>query len=471
LPVLSSLAWAVGRSAKMAAAEDLAARAVQAARRVGAVHLEADSSVTLGLARCYLSGGAEGLDDLRAGLAQAMEIGFPAIALRGYVNLSDALEFVGRHDEAVQVAREGISLADRVGMSRTQGAFLTGNISESLIRMSRWDEAERLAAQALNAMPEGVFAIGVLAWRAELAAMKGRYQDADAGLRAARRWLSHSTGDQYTLTVRYIGALVALGKGELGMARHLATEKLVADGSPLAARFLWPLLWIAARVEADESVLTRDRREEIPASSLARRQELASLAQGLAAGNAAWRGYRALVSAELARAEGKHDVAAWSAAADGWRAAGEPYPLAYSLLRLAEAAAVTGDRQCASVSVSQAHAVASKLGAAPLAGEAAALARRARLRLAEPAEPATIAPPVDPLARFGLTEREREVLALLAAGRSNAQIAKALFISPRTAGVHVSNILAKLGVDGRIEAAAVAHRLGVTGLKADRASG
>jgi predicted ATPase/DNA-binding CsgD family transcriptional regulator/class 3 adenylate cyclase len=71
--------------------------------------------------------------------------------------------------------------------------------------------------------------------------------------------------------------------------------------------------------------------------------------------------------------------------------------------------------------------------------------------------------PVDPLARLGLTEREREVLVLLAAGRSNPEIGKALFISTKTASVHVSNILAKLGVTGRGEAAAVAHRLGVHG--------
>jgi DNA-binding CsgD family transcriptional regulator len=72
-------------------------------------------------------------------------------------------------------------------------------------------------------------------------------------------------------------------------------------------------------------------------------------------------------------------------------------------------------------------------------------------------------PPSAPAAPFGLTDREREVLRLLADGRSNGQIATALFISPKTASVHVSNILAKLGVSGRVEAAGVAHRLGLAG--------
>jgi DNA-binding CsgD family transcriptional regulator len=72
---------------------------------------------------------------------------------------------------------------------------------------------------------------------------------------------------------------------------------------------------------------------------------------------------------------------------------------------------------------------------------------------AEPAAPAG--------AELGLTAREHDVLALVAEGRSNRQIAEALFISAKTASVHVSNILAKLGVGSRVEAAAVAHRLGL----------
>jgi DNA-binding CsgD family transcriptional regulator len=98
------------------------------------------------------------------------------------------------------------------------------------------------------------------------------------------------------------------------------------------------------------------------------------------------------------------------------------------------------------------------MGARPLLDDVRALARRARLSLeSASSEPTAVADPVP----FGLTDREREVLTLVAAGRSNGQIAAALFISPKTASVHVSNILAKLGVSGRVEAAAVAHRLGL----------
>ena len=156
-------------------------------------------------------------------------------------------------------------------------------------------------------------------------------------------------------------------------------------------------------------------------------------------------------------------MAAWSAAAGAWQAAAEPYPLAYTWLRLAEAATAAGDRQAAGHAVREAYALARRVGAAPIADEAAALARRTRLPLDEPAAEVVTAAPEDPLGGFGLTEREREILELLAAGRSNPQIAESLFISPKTASVHVSNILAKLGVDSRVEAAAVAHRLGVTG--------
>jgi DNA-binding NarL/FixJ family response regulator len=102
------------------------------------------------------------------------------------------------------------------------------------------------------------------------------------------------------------------------------------------------------------------------------------------------------------------------------------------------------------------------LGAEPLRREIELLAQRGRLSLQEQVE--TIAEPEaqeSPAASLGLTRRETEVLALVAAGRTNRQIGQALFITPKTASIHVSRILTKLGVAGRGEAAAIAHRLGL----------
>jgi DNA-binding NarL/FixJ family response regulator len=134
-----------------------------------------------------------------------------------------------------------------------------------------------------------------------------------------------------------------------------------------------------------------------------------------------------------------------------------------------------GDRARAADLLRQAHAGAVALGAGPLRGEVERLARLGRVDLRRDAtaaaRPEGAAPDGDgrdaaeppPGAELGLTPRELEVLALVAEGRSNRQVADALFISAKTASVHVSNILAKLGVASRVEAAAVAHRLGLTG--------
>jgi DNA-binding CsgD family transcriptional regulator len=90
------------------------------------------------------------------------------------------------------------------------------------------------------------------------------------------------------------------------------------------------------------------------------------------------------------------------------------------------------------------------------------VAGRAAVRGVDPAAaPASLHPEPSPAERLGLTRREQEVLALVAAGRTNRQIAEELFISVKTAGIHVSNILAKLGVASRVEAATTAHRAGL----------
>ena len=458
--VLASLAASLVRTGDIERARDVAARAVQAARDVGAAQQEADASITLGLVRGYLAANGEGVDDLRTGLTLAQSQAAPVTALRAYVNLSDVLELIGRHDEAAQVAREGMALAGRVGLARSVGCYLAGNLADVLLRLGRWTEVNQLITQALNMMPEGVFAVTLLQLRAELGAMSGRYPDAATDLRIAWQALGPSHDPQFVKTLLYAEALAAHGQGDLGTARRLVADGLVTDISPLSARYVWPLLWMAMRIEADQATQARDRREDIPARIADRCQELARSAKALDGRTPLARGYHALITAEHARAAGDDDSQVWSAAADTWRRSGEPYPLAYALLRLAEVTAAAGDRASASRDIRQAHALASEIGAIPLAGEAVALARRARLSLDEPAVTAL---PHDPLARFGLTEREHEILLLLAAGQSNPQIAQALFISAKTASVHVSNILTKLGVTGRVEAAAVAHRLGVIG--------
>jgi DNA-binding NarL/FixJ family response regulator len=153
-------------------------------------------------------------------------------------------------------------------------------------------------------------------------------------------------------------------------------------------------------------------------------------------------------------------VPAWREAVAAWQRATDVWPLAYARYRLAEAlCGGGGDRDQATELLRDAVTVTESMGARPLLDDALALARRARLPLAA-TSPAEEPQPTSGIP-FALTDREREVLALVAAGRTNGQIATELFISPKTASVHVSNILAKLGVAGRVEAAGVAHRLGL----------
>jgi len=462
--VLASLASGLMRDSELEAGEAAARRAVTAARAAGAQDVEAGVAITLGSARSYLGPAEAGLGQLRSGLRLALDLDIPATALRGYVNLSDVLELLGRHQEAAQAAAEGLDLAVRAGLARTWGSFLIGNQAESLLRLGQWDEADRLTGRALSGLPEGVFGAALWQLRAELAAMRGRYDDAAGALRAGRRAIGDTTDPQFIQPIRYAEAMIALGRGDLPAAREAAAAGL-AGGTP-SARYAWPLIWLGMRVEADEATRCRDRREQVPEGIAQHCAELARTAAQLAIRAPSSPRYHALVAAEHARADGGAEAAAWSQAVAAWQSADEPYPLAYALLRLAEAHCAAGDRQSAARPVQQAHAIAERLGAAPIAAEAAALARRARLSLdlarAPQQEPTlrTHKEPADELARFGLTEREREVLLLVAAGRSNPEIAQALFISAKTASVHVSNILAKLGVSGRVEAAAVAHRLG-----------
>jgi DNA-binding CsgD family transcriptional regulator len=254
------------------------------------------------------------------------------------------------------------------------------------------------------------------------------------------------------MPIALANAIVAFGQRDVERARALVIEGLhsTSDDS-LSERYRWPLIWFGLRLEAEASSPDPDRIASLRAAACE-----------LPATRVQARTYQSLAAAELARSMGT--APDWSAAIEAARDAGEAYLLAYALLRGAQQAWSDSDRDTTAAMLDESARLAARMGAAPLVDEAHTLARRARLPLAEvgPAAPTDERPAQPAIEAFGLTDRESEVLALVAAGRSNPQIATELFISPKTASVHVSNIISKLGVSSRGEAAALAHRLGIT---------
>jgi DNA-binding NarL/FixJ family response regulator len=164
--------------------------------------------------------------------------------------------------------------------------------------------------------------------------------------------------------------------------------------------------------------------------------------------------YAALCVAELTRVAHAPDPAAWDAPIAHADALAIPALGAYARWRQAEAALTLGQRHAAVEPLRAAASTAAQLGARTLREEIGALAGRGRVELGDVADPAD----VDSL---NLTPRERDVLRLVAAGRTNREIGTALYMSPKTASVHVSRILRKLNARGRVEAAAIAHRRGL----------
>jgi DNA-binding CsgD family transcriptional regulator/tetratricopeptide (TPR) repeat protein len=467
--VLTALARAYGRANALVETLDAARRAVDAARAAQAPDVEAEAAVTLGAAHFILRSAEPdaGLDMIRAGLRLALDLDIPSAALRGYTNLSEGLNILGRYAEAELAAADGFELAVHAGMARMHGCAVAINQADSLLFLGRWEQAEQVIARALAGHPEGRLAAHLRQLRAELAAMRGRYDEADRELRTALGHISDMADYQFAQPVRYTTALIALGRGDLAAARDAVAAGMWLPGSDQVqgARYTWPLVWLGMRAEADEAARLLARRGKVPDQLTARCSELARFATELSSPSQfpALTAFRSLVAAEQARAGAADDADLWAAAVAAWRTAGRPYQLSYALTRLAEVAAASGDRDRAATALREAHAIAERLGAAPIAEAAATLARRARVSLDTAAGP----DPEDGLSQFGLSDREREVLRLVAAGHTNREIATTLFISPKTASVHVSNILAKLGVGDRVNAAAVAHRFAVTAERSD----
>jgi DNA-binding CsgD family transcriptional regulator/tetratricopeptide (TPR) repeat protein len=432
----------------------VARTALVTARAVGARDQEANALITLGGTLSYLEDVAEGEARMREGLNLALEIGDYEQALRGYVNLSDIHEFRGRHQAAADTARQGIELARRVGQYRSIGAFLEGNLVEPLVRLGEWAEAERLAKETLALGVSGAFAASLLELLGYVSTSRGAPDEGLDFVRQARRHLGDSREPQFVHALAYVEADAARQRGDLATAATVTAEAL-ASTSAWATRYAWPLIFLGRRIEADGAVHAHDRNQPPPTGFM----DAAPLPETVVEDSPAVVAYRSMADAELLRRDGTPAAASWRAAVAAWEKAGDAWPLAYARFRLGEALCAEGGRDEAVEPLRAAAGSAASLGARPLLDDVRALARRARVPLeeqpaSEPVEAGTGLP-------FALTEREREVLTLVAAGRSNGQIATELFISPKTASVHVSNILAKLGVGGRVEAAGVAHRLGL----------
>ncbi|WP_091060101.1 helix-turn-helix transcriptional regulator [Micromonospora humi] len=431
-----------------------------------------------------------GLAELRRVQERARAAGDSWALVSALVFLSDVLYELGRYAESEQAAAAGVSEARRAGISRSIGAYLLSNRAEALIALGRWDEADATCAEAARIDPPGVSGLHWLQLRAGLRLARAHPGSGELVGRALAFLARPYLWPNHRLPLHELRVEAALSADDKLEAARAARAAL---GDPHLAdlpREGWPVLSasaraavlagdpaLAAEVSAVAAVLpTRHPAERAHAAQVAAllfgldpagrdRDEFPPVSAVSGAGAAApaepgaggtdptgetrpstgetW------PSAGAARLSTGEAVQAWRAAVAAWRAAGPPHPLGRALLGLAEAAAAAGERDEVAAAVRETVELAARLGATPLGEQATTLARRVGLR-------GTGRPGPDLL-----TSREQEVLRLVAEGHSNSRIAERLFISPKTASVHVSRIIAKLDVTNRVEAAALAHRLGL----------
>ena len=430
-----------------------AVRAVELARTVGATTTRLQARITLGTLMADAGNLREGLAEMAAAREEALAAREFGIVARAGVNISAELENSGRSSEAAAAA----ALAARVALEHGQpnhASLALANQADSLLEMGEWQEAERLTGQATVEARSSLTRTWAALMTARLARLRGQSELAAAAAVTVREAAGMRMPPQSAIPLRHIELELAYGRGDFAAARVLLEEQLELGFPPGTHRHGWPLLHSAAVGEAELRGL--------PAAKAGRDELLGRLRQSarrLAHPSPVWAAYALLVRAELGRAEGRSAVDDWSEAATAMAGVERPYLLALVRHRWAEALVESdGDRARAGELLGQGRETAERLGAAPLVEEIAGLAERARLSLRDDCPAPEQTPDPEP---FGLTRRERSVLRLVAAGRSNRQIAEELFISPKTASVHVSNILAKLEVSGRGEAAALAHRLGL----------
>jgi DNA-binding CsgD family transcriptional regulator len=437
----------------------LAEQAVRVAEQVGADAVRAHGLATLGMLQAQHGELDAGLSALRVSHELAFRAGSIEDVVRTAANRMYLLHYAGRFDEALQAAREGSQAARIMGAPPSLTAVLDGNTAGVLVATGRWSEADRLLTELVAHSPPYITRLWFL--QLQLAAGRG-----DSARAAELAGLLRKSADDPRLTGPMHACLAeqALNAADLVTAATEVMDGLaVLRGSAVDEDEL-RVLAVGARLRADLAVLPEPARPRaMPGGWDSVADEIGTRAGADSAQPAETRpelvAYGLLIAAEQARELGGDSRATWRGVAEAWQTAGQPYREAYARMREAEAAARAGRREQAMRALAMCEALATRLEAAPLLALAAGLSRRARLA------GGAVAPASAPAAaaRYDLTDRETDVLARLATGDSNRQIARALFISERTVAVHVSRILDKLGVRNRTEAATVGIQMGLPG--------
>jgi DNA-binding NarL/FixJ family response regulator len=451
-------ALALRGAGRLAEARHWGDQALTAARAVGSAEEEADALTTLAILE-EAQGRAEAAFALYAeARRRAADASNAGVELRAISQLATAMGMHGNPQAALALLDEGIELATRAGLAWSwEGVRLRGHQCFAHYLLGDWDESERLAATVDVAVTTQV--------QAGLSATVLGVEVGRGHQRAAERleWIRMVGGADLSImhAVAEYAAELACWQGDLDAARA-DNEAALQAYRPFRSPAAFPVIELCARGLAAEADRAERARAAAADAELAQARSigLALLEEARAAAGAV-PGFGELadlkatftkMEAEWTRLEGRSDPARSRAAVDAF-SFGFVYEVACCQWRLAQALLGVGKREEAAETARAAYQTAVRLGARPLRAALEALTRRARLDLGAGAPQAPRA--------AGLTPRELEVLRLLTAGRSNRQISEQLFISAKTASVHVTNILAKLGVHSRLEAAARGRDLGL----------
>ena len=434
---------------------DTARKALDATIAAGMRWVEGHARNTLGFCLAMTGEVDAGAEQLREAIRIAREReNLPDLA-DAYVNYSDMLHILGRSEEAIAVAEEGREAVE--GRRPIAMMWLDAQLAEFSYDIGEWDRSEEWLPDPQRWTGTHTRTnIGLR--QLHLAVGRGRHDVARATLTELEELAADSSEPQFVGPVAVLGAELRRREGDLDGARAAIDRglDLMEFCTDDAAR-VGAVAFGGVTVEADAAQRARDLGDgEAERAALRRVDDL--LARVAAAATRTRPVECAMLlgaRAEAGRAAGRPDPSAYERAAQAFEELTRPEPAAVMRWREAEAYAAAGDRDAATQAALAADAVAIRLGASWLRGEVEGLAARARLPLDAEPEVVEIEEDED---GFGLTSRERQVLALVAEGATNREIGAQLFMAEKTASVHVSRILSKLNVRSRTEAAAVAHR-------------